>query len=177
MLNGETKGGIHVYTEVYKWFTETSGLRLAEQARKLMHPDPIKREEELADRIEDWVQKVDRLSRHGGDYEMAPAFKVAALQHMLSGEPRRMYQNWKLENISFDKMLAKLKEYARGQKLDSEANRGKQAVDINRAEPARGDGEEEDEDAEGGLNKLSNVKCTYCKKKGHCSTMLEGKRG
>lgn len=33
VTNGETRGGIHVYTEVYKWFTETSGLGLAEQAR------------------------------------------------------------------------------------------------------------------------------------------------
>ena len=85
VTNGEAKGGIHVYTEVYKWFTETSGLGLAEQARKLMHPDPIKKGEELADRIEDWVQKVDRLSRHGSDYEMAPAFKMAAIQHLLIG--------------------------------------------------------------------------------------------
>ena len=85
VTNGEAKGGIHVYTEVYKWFTETSGLGLAEQARKLMHLDPVKKEEELADRIEDWVQKVDRLSRHGSDYEMAPAFKMAAIQHILIG--------------------------------------------------------------------------------------------
>ena len=42
-----------MYAEVYTWFTETSGLGVAEQARKLMHPDAIKKEEELADRIEE----------------------------------------------------------------------------------------------------------------------------
>ena len=66
VMNGESKGGI--YVEIYKWLTETSGLGLAEQARKLMHPDPVKKEEDIPDRVEDWVQKVDRLTRHGSDY-------------------------------------------------------------------------------------------------------------
>ena len=52
------------------------------------------------------MQKAGRLSRHGSDYEMAPALKMAALQHLLIGESKRMYQNAKLENISFDKLLA-----------------------------------------------------------------------
>ena len=84
VMNGDDKVGIHIDTEVYKWSTETSGVGLAEQARKLMHPDPVKREDEPADRIEDWVQKVDRLSRHGSDYDMAPAFKMAAIHHVLT---------------------------------------------------------------------------------------------
>ena len=78
MLNGEAKGGIHVYAEVYKWFTETPGLGLAEQARKVMHPDSIMKGEELADRIEDWVQKVDRLSRHGSDHENGPSLQAGS---------------------------------------------------------------------------------------------------
>ena len=111
-----------MYTEVYKLFTETSGLGLAKQARKLMHPDPVKREDDLADRIEDWIQKVDRLARHGSDYDMASAGKMAAIHNLLIGESKRMYQQWKLEGVSFEKVLAKQEDYARGQKLDSEAN-------------------------------------------------------
>ena len=39
VVNGMHKGGgIYMYTDVYKWLTETSGLGLAEQARKLMDP-------------------------------------------------------------------------------------------------------------------------------------------
>ena len=34
--NGVGKRGIYVYVDVYKYFTETSGLVLAEQARRLM---------------------------------------------------------------------------------------------------------------------------------------------
>ena len=31
-------GGSRMYAEVYKWFTETSGLGLAEQTARLMDP-------------------------------------------------------------------------------------------------------------------------------------------
>ena len=40
------KGGVYMYVDVYKYFTETSGLGLAEQCRKLMQPTQVKREEE-----------------------------------------------------------------------------------------------------------------------------------
>ena len=58
VTNGEAKGGIHVYTEVYKWFTETSGLGLTEQARKLLHADPVKQETEIPDRVEDGFRRL-----------------------------------------------------------------------------------------------------------------------
>ena len=56
MVNGESKGGVYIYTDVYKWFTETSGLGLANQASKLMSPDPVRKEDELTEKLEDWVQ-------------------------------------------------------------------------------------------------------------------------
>ena len=36
---------------LYRWFTDVSGLGLAEQARMLMHPAPPKREEDLAEHV------------------------------------------------------------------------------------------------------------------------------
>ena len=41
VVNGMQKGGVYVYTDLYKWFTETSGLGLMEQVRKLIHPDKV----------------------------------------------------------------------------------------------------------------------------------------
>ena len=157
VMNGEPKGGIHIYTEVYKWFTETSGLGLAEQARTLMHPDPVKKEEEIVDRVEDWIQKVERLSRHGSDYEMAAAYKSAALQNLLIGESRKLYLQWKAEGVSLDNMLAKVKDYARGLKLDGDANKGKQTVDLNRVQnwaEEVGAAEEQGEVVEDGINSV-----------------------
>ena len=37
-------GGIIAYGSLYRWFTNVSGLGLAEQAKMLMHPNPPKRE-------------------------------------------------------------------------------------------------------------------------------------
>ncbi len=42
--------GVRAYGVVYRWFTDVLGLGPAEQARRLVHPDPPAREEELAER-------------------------------------------------------------------------------------------------------------------------------
>ena len=46
--------GVAAYGVLYRWFTDVSGLGLAEQARMLMHPAPPKLEEELAEYVEMW---------------------------------------------------------------------------------------------------------------------------
>ena len=68
--------------------------------------------------------------------------------------------------MTFDNFLAKVKEYARGLKLDGDANKGKQAADLNRvqswadeevtSQEEQGEGEESD-----GLNRV-NPKCWWC---------------
>ncbi len=85
-----------------------------------------------------------------------------------------MYQNWKPENASFDKMLTKLKEYARTQKLGGEASKGKQAVDLSRVqnwadEELVEEHERVENNEDGAWNPL-NVRCYYCKEKGHSIT-------
>ncbi len=37
--------GLQAYGMVYRWFTDASGLGLAEHARRLMHPEPPRKEE------------------------------------------------------------------------------------------------------------------------------------
>ncbi len=43
--------GVTAYGVFYRWFTDASGLGVAEQARILMHPSPPKKEEELAEDV------------------------------------------------------------------------------------------------------------------------------
>ena len=78
-----------MYAEVYKWFTETSGLGLAEQTARLMDPKPAAKEEDVAEAIELWEERCNILARHGPDYEMANIFKKVALKKILVGKPRR----------------------------------------------------------------------------------------
>ncbi len=46
--------GVAAYGVLYRWFTDVSGLGLAEQARTLMHPARHKREAGLAEHVEMW---------------------------------------------------------------------------------------------------------------------------
>ncbi len=50
--------GVVAYGVLYRWFTDVSGLGLAEQVRMLMHPAPPKREKELAEHMEMWQHKI-----------------------------------------------------------------------------------------------------------------------
>ena len=70
--NGMKKGGVYIYVDIYKFFTETSGLGLTAQARKLMQPEPAKNEQELNTRLEDWTQKCDRRAEVGAEFERQP---------------------------------------------------------------------------------------------------------
>ena len=44
--------GMRAYGVLYRWFTDVSGLGLAEQAKRLMQPEPPKKEEDLAESID-----------------------------------------------------------------------------------------------------------------------------
>jgi hypothetical protein len=56
-----TGQGVSTSGVMYRRFTDVSGLGLAEQVRRLMHPDPPKREEEPAEHVEMWQDKMRRL--------------------------------------------------------------------------------------------------------------------
>ena len=47
VLNSVPKGGVYAYVDVYRHFTETSGLGLSAQAQKLMDPDQARKEDEI----------------------------------------------------------------------------------------------------------------------------------
>ena len=59
-----------MYAEVHRWFTETSALGLMGQAAKLMDPKMAAREADVAEAIERWEEKVNRLARHGDEYHL-----------------------------------------------------------------------------------------------------------
>ena len=72
--------GVTAYGSLYRWFTEFSGLDLAEQPRMLMHPSPPGREEELADHVEMWLDKMRRLEDRGDQSKLVPLFKISGLR-------------------------------------------------------------------------------------------------
>ena len=75
-----------MYAEVYRWFTDTSGLGLMEQAAKLMNPKQARKETDVAEAIEQWEEKVNRLARHGEEYQLNETFKNISLKKILVGK-------------------------------------------------------------------------------------------
>ena len=78
--NLKAQGGIKMYAEAYRWFTETSGLGLMGPAAKLMDPKPAAKEADVAEAIEQWEEKVNRLARHGEDRKLSEALREVALK-------------------------------------------------------------------------------------------------
>ena len=142
--NLKTGEGFQAYMILYKWFTDISGMGLAEQARKLMHPDPPKDESGLAEAIETWTDKVKRLEAHGNTFKMGPVFKMNALKSLMVGKSKEYFELWEVEknvmydeesmNDFFDQVLSKVKDYARRKKLDgavkSNVQQGHDPMDI-----------------------------------------------
>ncbi len=54
VTNAAATGGAYLYADVYRWFTETSGLGLAEEAIKSISPPQAKREYDLAEILKSW---------------------------------------------------------------------------------------------------------------------------
>ena len=72
-----------MYADIYKWSTNTSGLGLAEQAAKLITPAQAKKDEYLAEKLEAWEEKCNRMLRDGPEDALADVYKKAAMQNMI----------------------------------------------------------------------------------------------
>ena len=59
-----------------------------------MKPKQAATEENIADEIETWEEHMNRLARHGKDYELTPVFKQEALQCILTGKIRDHFDLW-----------------------------------------------------------------------------------
>ncbi len=124
--------GLKAYGVVYRWFTDVSGLGLAEQARRLMHPEPPKKEEELGEHVEMWQDKMKRLEARGDEHKLAPAFKINALRMLMTGKAKEYFDLWEGDRDttdvakSYEELLNKVKDYARRRKLDNTAQKNMQ---------------------------------------------------
>ena len=70
------------------------GMGLAEQARKLMHPDQVKKEDELSEAVDSWLDKLRRLEVHGDEYKLAAVYKINALKMLLVSKSKEYFEMW-----------------------------------------------------------------------------------
>ena len=60
--------GITANQKLYLWFAGTSELALQERTRITMSPGAAKKDEDVADQIEKWLEQVRLLEQHGDEY-------------------------------------------------------------------------------------------------------------
>ena len=65
---------------------------MVEQAAKAMSPTQAAKEENISEAIELWEEKMNRLARHGEEYQLSEAFKKAALKKILVGKLRDNFE-------------------------------------------------------------------------------------
>ena len=110
LTNLQKHGGIRMYAEVYKWFTETSGQGLMEQMQATMNPKAAVKEEETSEAIEAWEEKMNRLARYGEEYKLPETGNKVALNNMLVGKIRDNFELWEFEcpKPSFEELLKRV---------------------------------------------------------------------
>ncbi len=59
-----------------------------------MYPAPPKREDELAEHVEMWQDKMRRLESHGKEFKLAPVFKINALRMLMASKAKEYFDLW-----------------------------------------------------------------------------------
>ncbi len=118
------------YGVMHRCFADVSGLGLAEQARRLMHPDIQIHPRERMSLRSIWQGKMRRLEAHGKVFKLAPAFKINALRMLMTGKATEYFALWEADREtsdaakSYGELLSKVKDHSRRRKLDSSAKEG-----------------------------------------------------
>ena len=90
--------GISAYMNLYKWFTGTTGMAVAERMRRIMTPVTPKHESDIADAIDKWIECVRNLAAIKEEYNMQIPFRFVALECSMNVGNARMF----LENAHED---------------------------------------------------------------------------
>ena len=96
-----------------------------------MHPEPPKKEDELAEHVEMWLDKMRRLEAHGDECKLAAVFKINALRMLTTGKAREYFDLWEGDRgqdaaVAYEELLGKIKDYSRRIKLDHSVKKNMQ---------------------------------------------------
>ena len=105
--------GIMGYIEVYKWFTETTGLAMTERMKTIMTPTPPKKEEDIADAIAKWNEQCKAVEEMGASHILPETFRKIALKSLMIGRGKEYYETMEeTAGTKYEYLLKKCKEYA-----------------------------------------------------------------
>ena len=87
----------------------------------------------------DGRKKVNRLARHGEEYQLIESFKEVALNKILVGNILDHFELLSLEKLPFWKLLLRVKEQARIKKLEKDVAQGRAGL-TTRSQRVKGPG-------------------------------------
>ena len=104
---------------------------LTQQASLVMNPPKPKSEDELAGHIDNWLNRIQELEKHGSEYKVCVAFRRAALSNMLIGRARDMLDQWEEQvtgggelrsELQWDQLIKKVMDYAARRRLETQSH-------------------------------------------------------
>ena len=105
-----------------------------------MSPKAAAKESDVAEAIEAWEEKVNRLAQHGEEYRLPESFKKVALKKILVGKILDAFDILNLDKLPFEDALVKVKELAMTKKLERDVVQGRTGVATGSQKP-KGPGE------------------------------------
>ncbi len=94
-----------------------------------MHPEQPRKEQELAEHVEMWLDKMRRLEAHGDEYKLAPESKINLLRMLMTVKAKEYFDLWEGDRVrtdaakSYAELLNKVKDYARRINLGTTAQK------------------------------------------------------
>ena len=131
-LQGCSHGdGVSAYMTIYKWFTGASEQAVAERIRKLMSPPTPKKEQDVADAMDRWIESARTLENMKPEYKLQDPFEVTALESVMNiGQGKTYFENLKVQGLESEEILARCKDHAILKRLDHAHEKHQDDMDV-----------------------------------------------
>ena len=118
--------GCRAHMIIYKWFVGASGQTVTGRMKRLMSPAIPKTEAEVADTIEGWVDAGSTFEGIELEYRRPEPFKITALEQLRGvGQGKLHFETLKSQDMGFDELLQKCRDFAMRRRLEYNHKRGK----------------------------------------------------
>ena len=124
--------GLFGYMRVAKWFTETSGLGMAERKKYCMMPPPAKKEEELMSAIEKWDEELREIRRINDTFMEDVDERLVAFRNILIGKVKE-YVDIHGQNLTYEEIRKMAMEWATKKRIDGIKPTTHSGMDLNMA--------------------------------------------
>ena len=105
-------------------------MAMSQRTKIVMTPIPAKKEEDIADSIDKWLEQLRAVEEMGDQYIMQPVFKIAALKSLMIGRAKDYFETIEDKVTDFKQLLEECKEYAIRRKLDANMKKGIETMDV-----------------------------------------------